>query len=70
MAARCSVLCAHFLFHIIQVNSSLLSTLNLKQLLSFQSAGSEESVLRKMQRPTKDSKCQPDEVSSIEDLAR
>lgn len=66
----CSVLLyANFAFHVIQVSSSFLSTLNLKQLISFQSADSEESTLRKMQRPTKDSKYQPDnEVSSIDDL--
>ncbi|KAF1559149.1 TRAF3-interacting protein 1, partial [Eudyptula minor] len=35
------------------------------------SADSKESTLRKMQRPTKDSKCQPDnEVSSTADLGR
>lgn len=69
---KCSVLLhANFHFHVIQVSSSLFSTLNLKQLISCQSADSEESSCRKMQKPTKDSKCQPDnEVSSAEDLGR
>ncbi|NXU46435.1 MIPT3 protein, partial [Drymodes brunneopygia] len=41
--------------------------LNLNQFISFQPSDSEESTLRKPQRPTKDSKCQPDtEVSSGE----
>ncbi|NWY58988.1 MIPT3 protein, partial [Chionis minor] len=64
----CSVLLyANFSFHITQVSGLLLSTLNLKQLISFQSADSEESTLRKMQRPTKDSKDQPDnEVRTVE----
>lgn len=68
----CSVLLyAHFPFHVTRVSSSLLSTLHLKQLISFQSADSKESTLRKMQRPTKDSKFQPDnEVSSTADLGR
>lgn len=39
--------------------------LNLNQFISFQPSDPEESTLRKPQRPTKDSKCQPDtEVSS------
>jgi len=64
------LLCAHFPLHVLQVSSSFLSALNLKQLISFQSADSKEPTLRKMQRPTTDSKCQPDnEVSSIEDFA-
>lgn len=73
-AAHCNVLCFtiwSFPLPVIQVSSSLLNVLNLKQLISFQFADSEESMLRKMQRPTKDSKSQPDnEVSSREDLGR
>lgn len=39
--------------------------LSLNLFISFQPSDSEESMLRKPQRPTKDSKCQPDtEVSS------
>lgn len=39
--------------------------LSLNLFISFQPSDSAESMLRKPQRPTKDSKCQPDtEVSS------